>query len=629
MKRKRGLAGLAVVIASSLLYGGGLVNPDFENETGGEFGGWKIPLNGPWKIVAGEGVNGTRALVYENESDKVPYCWVTQEIPVRGGRHYTFETWLRTDNVRCDMQGATIFINWLNPDGTKGEFWGMGAQKGTHEQWAKCGASVHIPKGVASARVNLILRKGSLGKAYFDNVLFRAELEKPVVSVVSSSYRRMASSGRETFTAVLGIDPEKYPLGTVAGTFRWRGVGGGIRSSGPQSMTEKSASLELDVERDIAMGTNPVVFTLKDKAGGTVLGEATNLFSRVASLPERKVFIDPAGRCTVEGRPFFPLGFYCTSIDERLLKHLEGTPFNVLMPYDRPRTSKPLDLAHRHGIKVLYSLIDYFAGSRHAKHIRTEADEYKAISGRVEQVKNHPALLGWYMSDEKPIAAIGSMVRHAKWVEELDPDHPTWTVLLASGARDVSKYIDASDVFGSDPYPIGLMKEQIGLCSETTMEMVAGTFGARGVWQVPQVFDWTAFRPNAKTDWGARAPTRDEMANMFWQCIAEGANGLIAYTLNEKHLTVNGRTFSDRWPEIVSVGREIKAKESILLSVEPAPEIVSKPAGISARVWSRGGKLHLLAVNSTRNPVRGEIRLSNKDKFTVSLEEIGVTWIEK
>jgi hypothetical protein len=202
-------------------------------------------------------------------------------------------------------------------------------------------------------------------------------------------------------------------------------------------------------------------------------------------------------------------------------------------------------------------------------------------------------------------------------------------VLLTSASKDVSKYIDASDVFGSDPYPIGLMKEQIGLCSETTMEMVAGTFGARGVWQVPQVFDWTAFRPNAKTDWGARAPTRDEMANMFWQCIAEGANGLIAYTLNEKHLTVNGRTFSDRWPEIVSVGREIKAKESILLSIEPAPKIVSKPAGISARVWSRGGRLHLLAVNSTRNSVRGEIRLSNKDKFTVSLEEIGVTWIEK
>ena len=64
MKRKRGLAGLAVAIASSLLYGGGLLNPDFENETGGGFGGWKIPSNGPWKIVSGEGVNGTRALVY-------------------------------------------------------------------------------------------------------------------------------------------------------------------------------------------------------------------------------------------------------------------------------------------------------------------------------------------------------------------------------------------------------------------------------------------------------------------------------------------------------------------------------------------------------------------------------------
>jgi hypothetical protein len=119
------------------------------------------------------------------------------------------------------------------------------------------------------------------------------------------------------------------------------------------------------------------------------------------------------------------------------------------------------------------------------------------------------------------------------------------------------------------------------------------------------------------------------MANMFWQCIAEGANGLIAYTLNERHLTVNGRTFDDRWTEIVSVGRDIKAKESILLSIEPAPKIVSKPVGISARIWSRSGRLHLLAVNSTRNSVTGEIRLSNGDKFIVSLKGIEVTWVER
>ena len=215
------------------------------------------------------------------------------------------------------------------------------------------------------------------------------------------------------------------------------------------------------------------------------------------------------------------------------------------------------------------------------------------------------------------------------WGENLDPEHPTWSVLLTSGSPDVAKYIEASDVFGSDPYPIGLLKEKIGVCAKTTREMVSGTYGARGIWQVPQVFDWTAFRPNAKTDWGARAPTRDEMANMFWQCIAEGANGLIAYTLNERHLTVNGRTFDDRWPEIVSVGRDIKAKESILLSIEPAPKIVSKPVGISARIWSRSGRLHLLAVNSTRNSVTGEIRLSNGDKFIVSLKGIEVTWVER
>lgn len=605
-----------------------LKNSDFENDLTGVFGGWDIPKNGPWKVVSGEGINGTRALVYETENAAGPYCWVKQDVPVEGGRHFTFETWIRTENIRCDMQGATMFVTWRNPDGSKGEFWGMGAQKGTNRQWSKCGASVFVPEGVTSIRVNLILRKGSVGKAFFDNVLLRCEAEHPVVALVSSAYRNVAADGLVKFTAVLGADIAKRAR-NVSGCFEWRGSDGSVRAAPPRSMDGKSATMELDAGKDLFAGRNPVVFRLSDSKTGEIVGAATNLFNKVAVKPRRRVEIDSFGRCIVDGRPFFPLGFYCTTIDERLMKHLEGTPFNVLMPYDRPKSVKPLDLAHKQGVKVLYSLIDYFAGSRYASHIKCEADEYAAIKGRVEAFRSHPAILGWYMSDEKPISAIGSLVRHREWVENLDPEHPTWSVLLTSGSSDVAKYIEASDVFGSDPYPIGLLKEKIGVCAKTTREMVSGTYGARGIWQVPQVFDWSAFRANAKSDWGARAPTREEMSNMFWQCIAEGANGLIAYTLNEKHLTVNGRTFSDRWPEIVDVGREIKEKESILLSVKSAPRIEKKPEGISARVWSFNGKLHLLVVNSTRKPVKGKVCLSGGTSYDVNLEPIGVAWIER
>lgn len=83
-----------------------LVNAGFENEVAGEFGGWKIPSTGVWKVVDGAGRNGTRALVYETEDPNAKYAWVTQRVAVEGGRTYAYETWILGKDIRCDMQGA-------------------------------------------------------------------------------------------------------------------------------------------------------------------------------------------------------------------------------------------------------------------------------------------------------------------------------------------------------------------------------------------------------------------------------------------------------------------------------------------------------------------------------------------
>ena len=62
-----------------------LLNADFESDASGEYGGWKIPATGVWKIVDGAGRNGTRALVYETEDPDAKYAWVTQRLAVEGG----------------------------------------------------------------------------------------------------------------------------------------------------------------------------------------------------------------------------------------------------------------------------------------------------------------------------------------------------------------------------------------------------------------------------------------------------------------------------------------------------------------------------------------------------------------
>ena len=115
---------------------------------------------------------------------------------------------------------------------------------------------------------------------------------------------------------------------------------------------------------------------------------------------------------------------------------------------------------------------------------------------------------------------------------------------------------------------------------------------------------------------------------MFWQMVACGANGIIAYTLNEKHLAVNGRTFEERWADICAVGEELRARIPVILSVEPAPEVADVPAGLCARTWRHEGKVWLLAVNTEREPRAATLRLKGAGSARVDLPPLGVDFRE-
>jgi hypothetical protein len=70
------------------------------------------------------------------------------------------------------------------------------------------------------------------------------------------------------------------------------------------------------------------------------------------------------------------------------------------MPYGSPNRQQ-MDLAHKHGLKVIYSIKDWYAGSEGCPpSIRTVADEEPQVRSRVREFCNHPALLAWYLNDE-------------------------------------------------------------------------------------------------------------------------------------------------------------------------------------------------------------------------------------
>ena len=85
-----------------------------------------------------------------------------------------------------------------------------------------------------------------------------------------------------------------------------------------------------------------------------------------------------------------------------------------------------------------------------------------------------------------------------------------------------------------------------------------------------------------------RAPTEAELRSMCWQCIANGANGLVLYSYFDLFKQPNGERAETRWAECCRVGAEIQAQIPVLLSVEGAGRTLVR--AVEMRVRAGRGK---------------------------------------
>ena len=96
---------------------------------------------------------------------------------------------------------------------------------------------------------------------------------------------------------------------------------------------------------------------------------------------------------------------------------------------------------------------------------------------------------------------------------------------------------------------------------------------------------------------------------MTWQSIAGGANGIVYWAYHYIHWRLKGEAYDNFYGAYCRVGEEVKRFIPLILSVEPSAKVLSCPKAVACRVWSMGGKAHLLICNATREPVDGSIVL--------------------
>ncbi len=598
-------------------------NPSFEELQEGKPISWSAPA----PVYSSDDTaarTGEHSLKFVND-DPENYVLCGQRIDLQPGRIYEVKAWVKTEGVEGADSGATVCLEWSDAEGKYlGGSYPPG-KKGDTPEWTEVGGiSRRIPEEATSCSVTCYVRKGMTGTAWWDDVSVRRVRERPMHSVlVHPSYRGWVLDDgpheAEVRLSFLFDDLDGGPESVrVAARLTPDGEEKVLAEQTADEVTGEPLRLRLPLP-ELAVGTYQLKVDLVDKATGKVLcQDVYPLERRTGPMP--RCFVDQHNRVILDGKPFFPLGMYWSGVSEEQLHVYADSPFNCLMPYGSPNDEQ-MDLIEKYGLKVIYSIKDFYFGTRYCpEFIKSEDDEEPAVRERVRKYRDHPALLAWYLNDERPLSMLPRLEAHQRWVEEEDPNHPTWVVLYQVG--QVGSYLKTFDAIGTDPYPIpNRPPAMAGQWTRLTREAVDD---ARALWQVPQVFNKSAYRKTEAEKAEGRPPTFEEMRSMTWQCITEGADGLIYYSWFDLQRDKN-YPFEQRWPEIKRMAQEVSKYAPALLSIEPTPEVeVEAPEAIHWTLRSHEGKVYLFMVNDAEEAADATVRFPQRPQ-QVTLEGANFT----
>ncbi len=118
------------------------------------------------------------------------------------------------------------------------------------------------------------------------------------------------------------------------------------------------------------------------------------------------------------------------------MDEIANSPFNTVLNYEIntgniEQIRKYLDAVNKSGLKIIYSIKDFYEGT---KYYPKKVDKYKGekemTRGIINEFKDHPAILAWYINDELPEKYISRLKDRYRLVKDLDKDHPTWSVIF-------------------------------------------------------------------------------------------------------------------------------------------------------------------------------------------------------
>ena len=298
---------------------------------------------------------------------------------------------------------------------------------------------------------------------------------------------------------------------------------------------------------------------------------------------QARVYSRPDGTTIVDGKPFFPFGWYHVSwgftAEQRLafLRNVAAGGFNTVHASIKQADEWDafLDEADKRGV-----------------HVVTEFRVDPLLV--IKRYRDKPAVLAWNPGDEPDGGGVApeEMFRRYDEFKKADPNHPTYMTLCVP--QRYAKYAGCAEIIAPDPYPINRTDPTPGTVYEMLSQArtEAAKYG-RPVWGVLQCFGYK--------DGGWRVPTFAECRNMTYLALLAGVKGIIYYTYADQGFRIPDNP--DLWAQMKTLPAEMKTLEPALLDGHLV-KLETGLADVMAGAWTVDNRVIVCVVNASEKESR-------------------------
>ena len=161
---------------------------------------------------------------------------------------------------------------------------------------------------------------------------------------------------------------------------------------------------------------------------------------------KRNVTFDKYGRMLVNDELFFPFGLYAVGGTENELMTINRTHLNIILSgYLSKRRMDMIQETQQGRIKTIYCVNKYNLDQKTLTDLNEE-ENYKTLVNTINELKDHPSLLAWYINDEIPYVFNKVFRNRTLSIHEMDPNHPTYTV--TNYPSEFNFLMNTSDILG-------------------------------------------------------------------------------------------------------------------------------------------------------------------------------------